>query len=56
MLAKTIQDQLEMDEKKIQRSFYDFDEPLPFERFEVEQKLAEEKVMLSTDWHRIEIN
>lgn len=49
-LAKTIQEQLELETKysegKVERKFYEFDEPLPFERPEIERKRAEEEVVV----------
>lgn len=50
MTVKTIKEQLELEEKfkagKAERVFYDLDEPLPFERPEIEKQLAEEEVFV----------
>lgn len=50
LLSKTIQTQLEMSELyangKIERVFYEFDEPLPFERDEIDRENAARNVII----------
>lgn len=56
LLSRTIETQLELTELyadgKIERVFYEFDEPLPFERDEINrQKAAREVITVSVFMH-----